>query len=147
MASGLKLHSAAFDYAGDSRQGSTSRDSLSPVTANFDPTEPSASDEAIEHLAAAWIGSEAPELSSVSGEERVVRSIGETPPRPPRHLAANIAAAGRAWDSLAAAGRHVAFEQGPDGRVTIELQDDHGNRLESVDPVQLFDLIDRESGE
>lgn len=117
------------------------------MTANFDPTEPPASDEAIELLQAAWIGSEAPELSSASAEELGVSSIREMPPRPPRHLAANIAAAGRAWDSLAAAGRHVAFEQGPDGRVTIELQDDHGNRLESVGPVQLFDLIDSESGE
>jgi hypothetical protein len=117
------------------------------VTANIDPTEPPASDEAIEHLQAAWGGWDAPALFSSSAEELAVPQIGETPPRPPRHLAANIAAAGRAWDSLAAAGRHVAFEQGPDGRVTIELQDDHGNRLESVGPVQLFDLIDSESGE
>ena len=68
-------------------------------------------------------------------------------PSPPEHLAENIAAAGRAWASLAASGRHVVFEQGANGRVTIELQDDSGNRLESVGPTQLFELLDQEGGD
>jgi hypothetical protein len=40
----------------------------------------------------------------------------------------------------------VAFELGPNGRVSIELQDAEGNLLSTVGPSQLFELIDQESG-
>jgi hypothetical protein len=68
----------------------------------------------------------------------------EIPATPPPHLAENIAAAARAWNSLAVSGRHVAFDTGPDGKVRIEVQDQNGNRLESLRPSSLFDLIDLE---
>jgi hypothetical protein len=71
-----------------------------------------------------------------------VEEIGATPPP---HLADNIAAAARAWNSLAVSGRHVSFEQGPDGKLTIELQDENGNKLDGVAPSALFDLIDSEA--
>lgn len=118
------------------------------MTANIDPSQPQPPQPASH---ASELGSaEHDPFAFVSAlawaEAGAVPETDEAPPSPPRYLAANIAAARRAWDSLAAAGRHVAFELGPNGRVSIELQDAEGNLLSTVGPSQLFELIDQEAG-
>ncbi len=67
------------------------------------------------------------------------------PAPPPPQLSERIAAAARAWDSLAASGRHVTFDAGENGRVRIELRDERGTRLAALGPSQLFDLIETEA--
>lgn len=66
------------------------------------------------------------------------------PPSPPPELAERIASAARAWEALAASGRHVSFTQAPGGRTQIELAGDDGSAAASLTGSQLFDLIDRE---
>ncbi len=70
----------------------------------------------------------------------------EVPPSPPPELAANIAAAARAWEALAAGGQHVAFGDPAEGRFTIELQDPHGAGSRTLTGAQLFELIDEQRG-
>ena len=67
---------------------------------------------------------------------------GAATPRP--ELAAHIDAAASAWDSLAASGRRVAFEDTPDRPRQIRLRDDDDNDLGVLTGVELFDLIDQE---
>ncbi|GEM_PF-5340809 len=69
---------------------------------------------------------------------------GAATPRP--ELAAHIDAAASAWDSLAASGRRVAFEDTPDRPLQIRLRDDDDNDLGVLTGVELFDLIDQEGG-
>ena len=66
------------------------------------------------------------------------------PPTPPAELGANIAAAARAWEALAADGRHVSFSETAEGRVSIQLSD--GESAEELTGSGLFDLIDAEGG-
>jgi hypothetical protein len=70
----------------------------------------------------------------------------ELPPTPPPGLAANIAAAAHAWDSLAASSQHVVFNHSADGQLSIELADDDGNSLGTLSGSELFGLIDEHGG-
>ncbi|MGD0980581.1 MAG: hypothetical protein ABR946_03775 [Solirubrobacteraceae bacterium] len=65
---------------------------------------------------------------------------------PPPELAAHIEAAARAWDSLAASGRRVVFEDTPDRSLQIRLRDDDDVDLGVLTGVELFDLIGQEGG-
>jgi hypothetical protein len=69
------------------------------------------------------------------------------PPVPPPELSAHIAAAARAWDALSGAGRSVVFNERDDGRLSIQLQDEEGNEMQSLDGSELFGLIDEYGGE
>jgi hypothetical protein len=82
-----------------------------------------------------------------SAERAAAPTAGSLPAVPPPELAAHIAAAARAWDSIAASGRHVSFDEVADGGVRIQLHDESGATATSVGPSALFDLIDQESGE
>jgi hypothetical protein len=116
------------------------------VPPNIDPSQPQPPQGASSGSEPGSDGHDAFVSAMAWAESGAVPEMDDAPPSPPRYLAANIAAARRAWDSLAAAGRHVAFELGPNGRVSIELQDAEGNLLSTVGPSQLFELIDQESG-
>lgn len=68
------------------------------------------------------------------------------PATPPPELAAQIDAAACAWESLAASGRRVAFEDTPDRPLQIRLRDDDDTDLGVLTGVELFDLIAQEGG-
>jgi hypothetical protein len=63
---------------------------------------------------------------------------------PPPELGEKIAAAAHAWSALAATNRYVVFNETVEGRVAVELQDEDGRALETLDLASLFDLIEDE---
>ena len=77
--------------------------------------------------------------------ERAERALvmGSIPPfeGPPPEVQREIAAAQRAWRSLAAQGREVRFEAHADGHVSIELTDRAGHPLDEIGPLGLFRLL------
>lgn|GEM_PF-2153027 len=117
------------------------------MNANIDPIPPSGSDAAtpVPRMPSAVTG-EDPFGLTLARAQAGRQAAALVEPTPPPELAAHIFAAARAWDSLAAAGRHVSFEQAPNGRVSIQLQDEDGNNLESVPVGRLFDLIEQHGG-
>jgi hypothetical protein len=61
---------------------------------------------------------------------------------PPPEVQCEMAAAARASIDLAAQGRELRFDTGPDGRVSIELTDSRSGRaLERIGPAGLFALL------
>lgn len=63
---------------------------------------------------------------------------------PPPEVLAQTAAAARTWESLAASGREVHFEENPGGHVGITLRRSSGERLAVLDLNDLYTLIDQE---
>jgi hypothetical protein len=146
------LGCGSFDYRcnASSPQAHTgapsATDNPNPVTPNIEPIQPftgSPSGRSVTPLRGAGDFS-----AALSRAEAVAKAGGDpAAATPPPELAAHIAAASRAWDSLAASGRHIAFDQDQDGRVQIQLHDDGTAQWASVAPAALFDLIDQEGGE
>lgn len=64
----------------------------------------------------------------------------------PLELSANIAAAARAWDTLAAAGQSVSFDDSGE-RLRIVLAGEHGSEAMTLSGSELFALIDRDWGQ
>jgi hypothetical protein len=108
------------------------------VTANLDPSD------------SARCRTAAPAQSAAAGaaSERSVISPDGTVPSvtPPPELGEKIAAAAHAWAALAATNRYVVFSETVEGRIAVELQDEDGLQLETLNLTGLFDLIEDEGG-
>jgi hypothetical protein len=117
------------------------------VNPNIDPIQPFSAASPSGRSTAPLRGAGDFSAALASAERTAAPATEHLPPTPPPELAAHIAAAARAWDSLTADGRHVSFDQDQDGRVRIQLHDEASVHGESVSPSALFDLIDQESGE
>lgn len=59
---------------------------------------------------------------------------------PPEEVMAQVAAAARRCDELAAQGRAVRFDDAAPGRVRIEVRDDAGRVTEALTPAQALDV-------
>ncbi len=120
------------------------------MTANIDPVHlpPSGSGTPAEASPARGARSSSAFGAALAAAQR--SPVAETealPPVPPAELSAHIAAAARAWDALAAGGQNVVFNEREDGQLSIELQDDEGNELQTMSGSQLFGLIDEHGGQ
>lgn len=74
--------------------------------------------------------------------ERVVMTGSVVPfEGPPPEVQREMVAAQRAWRNLAAQGREVRFGTGADGRVSVELTDRAGDRVDHIGPIGLFRLL------
>jgi hypothetical protein len=68
-------------------------------------------------------------------------SVDTFPSTPPPEVSAAIAAAGQAYDELAASGQFLHFGTDPQtGQLSIELHDESGNFLSSVSPGQALEI-------
>lgn len=71
----------------------------------------------------------------------VQRRRDDVPDAPPPEVLAEIAAAGAAYDRLAACGRHVHFGIGAfTRRLSAEMRDDDGALIESLTPRRVLEL-------
>ena len=117
------------------------------MTPNIEPIQPFSAVGASGRSAAPLRGAGDFSAALSRAEASAKPAGGAVPATPPAELAAHIAAAARAWDSLAGGGQHVSFDQDQDGRLTIALHDESNGRSERGGPAALFDLIDQEGGE
>jgi hypothetical protein len=80
--------------------------------------------------------------AALARAERAFAAGGVTPLEgPPPEVQRELAQAERAWQRLAAQGREVRFGTGADGRVSVELTDMAGHRVEPIGPAGLFRLL------
>jgi hypothetical protein len=68
------------------------------------------------------------------------RERDEIPSSPPPEVRAQVAAAARRHDELAAAGRRLHFDMGDDGRVRVEVHDDEGLVLRQIPLSEALDV-------
>lgn len=119
------------------------------MTANIDPVHlpPSIPGSPAEASRARGAGSSGAFGAALAAAQKSPAAESEAVPSlPPAELSAHIAAAAQAWAALAAGGQNVVFNEGAGGRLSIELQDDEGNELETLSGSQLFGLIDEHGG-
>lgn len=108
------------------------------MTANLDPSD-SARRRTVARAQSA--------AAYAAGERSAISTDGTVPSMtPPPELGEKIAAAAHAWAALAATNRYVVFSETLEGRITVELQDEDGQQLETLNLAGLFDLIEDQGG-
>ena len=114
------------------------------MTANIDPLQPQATVSAQATGKSPAAAGKGPGSFAAALDGAQQNAPADTLPQsPPPELGAHIAEAARAWEALAASGRHVSFSSSPGGRTQIELSGDHGSNS-VMSAGELFALIERE---